>query len=97
MLRLIGQTYSRLVKIATQTISKGKFFLSTYVISYLIYAFLINNQLVNSLDGLWCGQYRLSGFWDIQTGRMANVFIDALRLGVNGEPLQSLIALFFYQ
>ena len=75
--------------------TKLKFFAIIYIVGFLLYSFLINNQLVNTYDGLWQGQYNIAGKWETSIGRVLLPLFDFLHWGINGEPLQSLFALVF--
>ncbi len=65
-----------------------------FIFSVLLYSILITNQLTNHYDGLWSGNYALSGTWELSIGRWFWLYIDRLRIGISSEPLTSCLALF---
>lgn len=65
-----------------------------FIFSILLYSILITNQLTNHYDGLWSGNYALSGTWELSIGRWFWLYIDRLRIGISSEPLTSCLALF---
>ena len=65
-----------------------------FIFAILLYSILITNQLTNHYDGLWSGNYALSGTWELSIGRWFWLYIDRLRIGISSEPLTSCLALF---
>lgn len=62
-------------------------------ISYILYSFLINNNLVNTYDGLWRGNSHIANEWEIMLGRFFIPVLSIVRLGISIEPLISILAL----
>lgn len=70
-------------------------FLIVYSISIIIYQFFINNMLVNTEDTIAYGSFWLQGAWDIILGRYFTAITKGLFLGINSEPINTLISIFF--
>ena len=64
-------------------------------ISYILYSFFINNNLVNTYDGLWRGNSHIANEWEIMQGRFFIPVLSILRLGIAIEPLISILSLFY--
>ena len=64
-----------------------------FLISIIIYSFFINNQLVNTRDGLWNGQVFLAGKWEVSLGRFALPLLTLIRFGICAEPFHSILSL----
>ena len=64
-------------------------------ISYILYSFLINNNLVNTYDGLCHGNSHIANEWEIMIGRFFIPVLCILRLGISVEPLISILSLFY--
>lgn len=63
------------------------------VFGSLLYLVLIANQLTNTHDGLWHGNYSLAKRWELSIGRWFWLYIDRLRLGISAEPTTSILTL----
>lgn len=59
----------------------------------VVYFPLISQRLVNTFDGLWNGSWFIGGFWELSIGRWLWCVADAVRFGVQTEPLNALLTL----
>lgn len=65
----------------------------TLIFSFLLYSVMITNELANTFDGMWHGDYGYANGWELSIGRWFWLIIDRLRLGVTTEPGISLLSL----
>ena len=63
------------------------------VFSFLLYSVTITNELTNTYDGMWHGDYGYANGWELSIGRWFWLVIDRLRLGITTEPGISLLSL----
>lgn len=71
----------------------GNLFLGNIIFSYILYATLMNNQLVNQYDGIWEYNYRIAGSWELSCGRWFWPYLDRLRMGISIDPITTIITL----
>ena len=64
--------------------------------SVIVYFPLISQRLTNSNDGLWTYSLYRANRWEMSIGRWLWPYWDALHLGIQLDPLNSLMALFFF-
>lgn len=64
-------------------------------LAYILYSFFINNNLVNTYDGLWRGNSHIANEVEIKSGRFFAPVLSFLRLGIVIEPLISILSLFY--
>lgn len=69
-------------------------FVLSLLAGLLVHATMYTNGLVNP-DGLWHGEYSLSGQWEASLGRWGLYFIDLLHGGVNASTLSAFITVAF--
>lgn len=62
-------------------------------IAYLFYFKLISQTLYNQYDGIWHGNYRIAGDWELSLGRWLWPYIDKFQFGIHCEPINSIIVL----
>lgn len=72
-----------------------KMIMVQFAFSVLLYIVLIANQLTTHYDGLWNGNFYVSGVWELSLGRWFLLYIDRLRMCISSEPLTSCMTLFF--
>lgn len=70
-----------------------KEFLIMSGISFLLYIPMISNELTNTYDGMWWGDYGFAGAWELSIGRWLWFYLDYFRRGVCAEPGISLVSL----
>lgn len=61
----------------------------------VVHFILYSNHLLTP-DGIWSGDYSISGQWDATLGRWGIYFFDLLQGGINSYPLSSFLALLFF-
>lgn len=62
-------------------------------VAWIIYFKLISQTLYNQFDGIWHGNYRVAGNWEMSLGRWMWGHIDKFQFGIHCEPINSLVAL----
>ena len=70
-----------------------KYFFVMLGFAVMVYFPLISQRLVNTFDGLWNGSWFIGGFWELSIGRWLWCVADAVRFGVQTEPLNALLTL----
>ena len=70
-----------------------KYFCVMLGFAVMVYFPLISQRLVNTFDGLWNGTWFIGGFWELSIGRWLWCVADAVRFGVQTEPLNALLTL----
>lgn len=70
-----------------------KYFCVMLGFAVMVYFPLISQRLVNTFDGLWNGSWFIGGFWELSIGRWLWCVADAVRFGVQTEPLNALLTL----
>ena len=75
------------------TRSDKKYFAIMLGFAVVVYFPLISQRLVNTFDGLWNGSWFIGGFWELSIGRWLWCVADAVRFGVQTEPLNALLTL----
>lgn len=59
----------------------------------VVYFPLMSQKLTNTFDGLWMDTYYIAGGWELSIGRWLWPLADALRFGVQTDPINSLLTL----
>ena len=63
------------------------------IAAFLLYSVMIVNELTNTYDGMWRGDYGYVGAWELSIGRWFWLYLDKFRLGLGAEPALSLLSL----
>lgn len=71
------------------------FFFFSLFFSVLFYIVFITNQLTNTYDGLWSGNYYRANWVEFSTGRWMLPYLDIAHLGVHCEPITSVLTILF--
>lgn len=61
--------------------------------SFLLYSVMISNELTNTYDGMWRGDYGYIGPWELSIGRWFWQYLNYFRLDLAPEPVISIISL----
>ena len=70
-------------------------FFAGLVLSVIFYSVFITQQLTNTYDGIWLGNYLSAGAWEVSIGRWMLIYLDRLHLGMQTEPLATGLTLAF--
>ena len=70
-------------------------FFASLVLSVIFYSVFITQQLTNTYDGIWLGDYLSAGAWEVSIGRWMLIYLDRLHLGMQTEPLATGLTLAF--
>ena len=70
-----------------------KYFCVMLGFAVVVYFPLMSQKLTNTFDGLWVDTYYIAGGWDFSIGRWLWPLADALRFGVQTDPINSLLTL----
>ncbi|MBR4308352.1 MAG: glucosyltransferase domain-containing protein [Oscillospiraceae bacterium] len=62
----------------------------------LLYSFMMSQQLTNTFDGLWEQNYHRAGKSELSSGRWLLAYVDKLVMGLHGDPIASVSAIFLY-
>lgn len=63
------------------------------IAAFLLYSVMIVNELTNTYDGMWRGDYGYVGAWELSIGRWFWLYLDKFRTGLGAEPALSLLSL----
>ena len=70
-----------------------KYFCVMLGFAVVVYFPLMSQKLTNTFDGLWVDTYYIAGGWEFSIGRWLWPLADALRFGVQTDPINSLLTL----
>lgn len=70
-----------------------KYFCVMLGFAVVVYFPLMSQKLTNTFDGLWVDTYYIAGGWELSIGRWLWPLADALRFGVQTDPINSLLTL----
>ena len=70
-----------------------KYFCVMLGFAVVVYFPLMSQKLTNTFDGLWMDTYYIAGGWELSIGRWLWPLADALRFGVQTDPINSLLTL----
>ena len=70
-----------------------KYFCVMLGFAVAVYFPLMSQKLTNTFDGLWVDTYYIAGGWEFSIGRWLWPLADALRFGVQTDPINSLLTL----
>lgn len=70
-----------------------KYFCVMLGFAAVVYFPLISQKLTNTFDGLWMDTYYIANVWELSIGRWLWPLADALRFGVQTDPINSLLTL----
>lgn len=70
-----------------------KYFCAMLGFAVVVYFPLMSQKLTNTFDGLWVDTYYIAGGWEFSIGRWLWPLADALRFGVQTDPINSLLTL----
>ena len=70
-----------------------KYFCVMLGFAVAVYFPLMSQKLTNTFDGLWVDTYYIAGGWELSIGRWLWPLADALRFGVQTDPINSLLTL----
>lgn len=70
-----------------------KYFCVLFGFAAVVYFPLISQKLTNTFDGLWMDSFFIASFWELSLGRWLWPLMDALRFGVQTDPINSLLTL----
>lgn len=65
------------------------------MLSAIFYSVFITQQLTNTYDGIWLGDYLSAGAREVSIGRWMLIYLDRLHLGMQTEPLAAGLTLAF--
>ena len=77
-------------------VSNINYFFSTYVIIVLLYQLFINNLLMNAEDTMGTPTFYLGGAWNVSLGRYLYAVWQVFYVGINAEPLNTMLAIFIF-
>lgn len=84
----------KIVSILIQKTNQWKsIFLTSIIVSAIVYSLLMCNQLVNRFDGLWHGSISYANDWELSIGRWCLRFLDKARFYLSPDPITSLLTL----
>ena len=66
------------------------------IISIMVYATFMTQQLTNTYDGLWRQSYSIAGRWEVSLGRWMLPVIDGIHSGLHLDPLTSIMTIIMF-